>query len=358
MPRPLPLVLTVAALSAPLLAHAAPLGIGSPAPALKVAKWVKGTPIPSFQKGKLYVVEFWATWCGPCKTSIPHLTEMAKKYKGKVSFTGVSVFEHDPKYGPKVAAFVKEMGPKMGYNVAMDDNADAGFMAKNWMIAARQDGIPTAFVVGKDGKIAWIGHPMEMEKPLAAIVAGTYDVKAEAAKYAKAQAAEKVMADAQQKISKLAQAGKWAEAVVELDKLAAANPDLAPQLGPTKFQFLLKAGEEAKAFAFVRKFADGPAKNNAMGLNALAWQIVDDKTIKMPDYALALELAQKASALAKDGDWQILDTLAVAQSKTGDIAGAIATETKAIDLMNKAPGVPNEAKKELTDRLAALKAKG
>ena len=38
------------------------LKIGSPAPPLKIAKWIKGTPITGFQKGKVYVLEFWASW--------------------------------------------------------------------------------------------------------------------------------------------------------------------------------------------------------------------------------------------------------------------------------------------------------
>ena len=358
MPRPLPLVLTVAALSAPLLAHAAPLGPGSAAPALKVAKWVKGTPVAKFEKGKLYVVEFWATWCGPCRESIPHLTELAKKYKGKVSFTGVSVFEHDPKYAPKVVAFVEKMGPKMAYNVAMDTDADAGYMAKNWMEAAAQNGIPTAFVVGKDGRIAWIGHPMELEKPLAQIVAGTFDVGAEAARFTKAAAAEKKMADAQAKIGALAREKKFAEAVTELDKLTAADPSLILPTASAKFGFLAQS-DEPRAYAFARELMEGAGKAEPMLLNALAWQIVDDKALKAPDYDVALALAQKASSLTKDSDWQVLDTLAAAKFKKGDTSGAIETETKAIELMNKVAGVPAEAKKELTDRLASfVKAKG
>src|SRR6516225_7066119 len=71
------------------------LGIGDPAPKLEVKSFVKGEPVKEFETGKLYVVEFWATWCGPCRTSIPHLTELQKKH-GEIVFIGVSVFEREP----------------------------------------------------------------------------------------------------------------------------------------------------------------------------------------------------------------------------------------------------------------------
>ena len=77
------LLMAALALSASLAlkAQAGDLKLGDPAPMLKVSKFVKGSAVQRFQPGKLYVVEFWATWCGPCRVSIPHLTEMAKKYK-------------------------------------------------------------------------------------------------------------------------------------------------------------------------------------------------------------------------------------------------------------------------------------
>jgi thiol-disulfide isomerase/thioredoxin len=143
-----------------ITASAATLNVGSAAPEIKVAKWIKGDAVEKFDPAKLYVVEFWATWCPPCRTSIPHLTEMAKKYQGKVQVIGVSVWEREKDSAArltKVSGFVKDMGAKMEYTVALDN--DQAFMAKEWMQAAGRNGIPSAFIV-KDGKIAWVGHPM------------------------------------------------------------------------------------------------------------------------------------------------------------------------------------------------------
>ena len=49
----------------------AALKVGDNAPAITIADWVKGEPITGLEKGRVYVVEFWATWCGPCRVSIP-----------------------------------------------------------------------------------------------------------------------------------------------------------------------------------------------------------------------------------------------------------------------------------------------
>ncbi|ADV61999.1 Redoxin domain protein [Isosphaera pallida ATCC 43644] len=153
-------------------AQDATLKVGDPAPKIQVKEFVQGEKVESFEKNQVYVIEFWATWCPPCRTSIPHLNELQKKYGDKVVIIGLNAFEPDAE--KKVKPFIEKMGDKMTYRVALDEvpegsNPSEGFMAKNWMMAAKQRGIPTAFIVA-DGKIAWIGHPMSMDEPLKTIV--------------------------------------------------------------------------------------------------------------------------------------------------------------------------------------------
>lgn len=143
------------------------LKVGDKAPAITVDNWVKGGSVTGFEKGKLYVVEFWATWCPPCKESIPHLTKLAHEHKD-VTFLGVTGSERKPSSGgdnrlENLEKFVKDQGDKMDYHVGYDANRK---MVKDWLEAAGKDSIPTAFIIDGEGKIAWIGHPMGMEAPL------------------------------------------------------------------------------------------------------------------------------------------------------------------------------------------------
>ncbi len=143
------------------------LKAGSVAPPIKASQWVKGTPVNNFENGKVYVVEFWSTWCGPCKKSIPHLTKLAKQYGSDVTVIGMSVLENDASL---VKPFVDQMGDKMNYTVAIDEQKSAtnheGFMTDNWMRPAGLNGIPAAFIVGKTGNIEWVGNPVNMDKAL------------------------------------------------------------------------------------------------------------------------------------------------------------------------------------------------
>lgn len=144
---------------------------GSVAPKLEIKEWVKGSPIQKFEADQTYVIEFWATWCGPCLESIPHITDLAKKYPN-IRFVGVSIWEDNDK--KQVQKFVEKMGSKMDYSVAYSSNKEG--MARTWLEAAKQPGIPASFIV-KGGIIQWIGSPLGIETPLIELVNGTFDIE-------------------------------------------------------------------------------------------------------------------------------------------------------------------------------------
>ena len=333
-------------------AQAQTLGVGDPAPKISVKRFVKGQPVTAFQPGKNYVVEFWATWCGPCKVSIPHLTELQKKYPA-VTFIGVSVFEQDQ---TKVAPFVTSMGEKMAYRVAMDSvpagaEADSGAMAKSWMTAAGQEGIPTAFIVDTKGRIAWIGHPMEMAEPLAQVVAGKWDLKA-AQEKSKQQQAEKGQLEELGKKLKAAQAtGDPKKLLGAIDEALQAKPDLEAQLGYPKLRIMADTGADTdKLNEYGQHLIDVVYKDNPQALNGMAWSIIDPDAKKLEPKLtpFALKAALKADEVTDHKRPDVADTLARAYFLNGDAAKALEIQKRAIE---QAKGTPLEKEEGPKKRL-------
>lgn len=154
------------------------LNIGASAPPLKIRKWVKGIPFKNFEKGNVYVLDFWATWCGPCRASMPYLSVLAHRYKNRVIFVGIDIWD-DSVSIEQVKSFVNSMGQKMDFSVAVDDS---NFMANHWVRASGLNGIPTDFIVNAEGRISWIGNPTNLDEVLVKIFNNTWDIKAAASR--------------------------------------------------------------------------------------------------------------------------------------------------------------------------------
>jgi len=119
--------------------------IGDAAPEVHATEWINAQGVSLAKNTKnICVVEFWATWCPPCRKSIPHLIELHEKYKDR----GVVIMGLTAEPMSKVKAFASQM--KMSYAVGVGSKTGSAYGV---------DGIPHAFVIAPGGKVVWSGHP-------------------------------------------------------------------------------------------------------------------------------------------------------------------------------------------------------
>lgn len=137
--------------------------VGEKVPALVVKSLQDKTVDVSKLKGKVVVVDFWATWCPPCRAEIPHLQDLYVKYGKKgVVVLGVSVGEGKD----KPAEFVKSN--KLTYTVAYTNQEQNAQLSKTFGF----DGIPTTIIIDKKGivKYADSGFAAGMEQQFESII--------------------------------------------------------------------------------------------------------------------------------------------------------------------------------------------
>src|SRR6266850_430779 len=302
--RRITILLTLVTAGLSLTAQAATFKVGDPAPKLQPGKWIQGEPVKEIEKGKAYIVEFWATWCVPCRFAIPHLNEFHKKFKDKgLIVIGQDSMEQDE---AGVEPFVKKMGDKMTYRVALDDKRTdpQGAMYKAWMEGAAQEGIPHAFLVDKKSIVVWIGHPMELnDKMIEAVLADKFDPKSFAEEQQKEQ-------QAMAKVYEAFQKQDWPgteTALADAEKVLPAEQ--RSDLDRIRLAVLFTKKDYPAAYKMALRISDAQ-KEDVMFQNELAWRIANDKRIEQRDLNVAETIATRANEAAKGNDSAVLDTLA------------------------------------------------
>lgn len=121
--------------------------VGKPVPTFKMTDLAGKIHTPASLKGKVVLLDFWATWCGPCKMASPAMNNLQKKFGNKLMVIGANVWDGTPAEGKsKAAGYKKEHGYVYSFTYGNDN------LAKAWGVR----GIPYFVLIDKNGTVAYI----------------------------------------------------------------------------------------------------------------------------------------------------------------------------------------------------------
>ncbi len=316
-------------------AAAPALDINSPAPRLFIRQWVRGEPVEAFEPGKVYVVVFWATWCQPCRRSVPYLSDVQRAHAARgLRVLAVASQEHGG--AVDLERFASQQGDRVNFTLALDEQ---GRTDRAWMGASGARAIPTAFVVDQRGRVAWIGQPRAgLELAVAQIVDGTFDVAAEAAAAARRREVAARTAPVAREFHDALRAGDGPGALRAAERIIDLDPALNAEWSVAKFQVLASVLRDAdRASAFAAGAIDGPLRDNPDALLSLALAVLDEPGLPVRDTALALRAAQRAAEVTGSKDPVVLAALARAQAAAGQAGAAVKTQERAVELSPPGP---------------------
>jgi thiol-disulfide isomerase/thioredoxin len=365
--RPFRLLLSVVVCS-PWFLHPSALAIdkleiGSAAPKLSVEHWIqkgngKFSEVTQFEKGRVYVIEFWATTCGPCVQSMPHLAELQTKFADK----GLQIVSISNEPLKAVTSFLQNRirlpnGQEStidevtkGYCLTTDPDGSSEI---DYLLAAEQDSIPSAFVVGKDGKIEWIGHPMEMEPIVEAVLQDRWD-------RASYMADQKLLQEARTTVRLLARNKQFLQAAEAIDGFITRTKEkrLVFGLHKSKIDMLILGNADSTTLEQSHKQLFDLYRDEPLFVQDVAWGVferyasgdLDNKGI----VSLAADAVEKSLAKSTGAEKaNMFDTLARLQHALERIDLAIAAQTNAVQLSD---GSDQGAFKDFLNELIAEKA--
>lgn len=344
--------------------------IGDAPPALAPMAWIKGEPVKAFERDHVYVVAFFATWCGASRQSMPVLSDVARRYQGKLTVIGINVrqSERGEATVAAVTQFVQGRGRDMDYTVAMDDPASTP-MFTSWMRAAGMYAIPTAFIIGRDGRLAYVGIPIDpeasygFERAVEQAVAGTSD--GAAGRQLQRELGEQMtqyLADRElmKPLDAAMERKDYRAVLVEADKLVALDPTREARVFGDRFSALLYL-DEAEALAFARKArAAAEGREMLLGMTGTVASVIAYRPgLSRGAYELAVSYLEAIIPAGPGGDFNaIFDLVALArlQHQLGHATQALEAQQRAVNIARGRKDITGDMMTGLEKTLAEYRA--
>lgn len=312
------------------------------------AKNIQGEISENWEPGKLYLLECWATWCGPCIAAIPHVNELHEKYHDKgLRVIGMNVWEDGEE---KVAAFVKKKGRGMSYPVVYVGKG--GAFETEWLKAAGVTGIPTAFLV-RDGKFLLKTHPSQLtDEVIQSALEGDEGIK----KLSEAVAAMDQKRSAMMANSRAFYQAMTAKNVEEMNK----HLEEAKALGLPEQQIqsmVLRMAITQKDWASIQKHLDAATEKPMSGMflyEASNAVLQDDTAPESLVKTIATRFDEVHSAMRTGGMAHINQSRL--QWRAGDKDAALASAKKAVEESQKPESKPMRSEAIATKFLKAVEA--
>jgi len=267
--------------------------VGDKAANMKFSSWILGEATDTWVPGKIYVLHYWAKWCDECLQFNELLTSLQNEFHDQgVEIIGVTSLGRINTLNAVTKYVFEEAPDEIGYSIAWDPQRVSMDVL---LTPAGRDGPPAAVLIDRQGRIAMIGHPAELELTLRSVVAGTFDREKEAARYANCIW------------------GAW----LFLD-----------------FERLLAEQNFGDAFSLGYELVQRRAFNCYMVMSNIAWVLVDPRNRpQQTDLNLALRAAELANEMSGNKDPQTLSTLAEVYVARGEFEAAVTTQRRAAELV-------------------------
>ena len=297
-------------------------------PEIEIAEWLNTSANYTLAnlKGKVVVMDFWATWCGPCKRAMPHLQKLWEEFKGK----GLVILAMSNENKAKVEAFITKN--KYTFPVGIDTGRKT-----NTKYGIRS--IPTTYLVHPNGKVVWEGNPLQTEALDSKIKEALKDVLADDFNEIMENLEDMQYADAIKGLKKLAKDKKSVKLAEQAKaKLAEIEKKLDEQLKKAKKDEGDNLEKSIKSYVKISNYLGLDISNQAKAelkrLKAKKKKSIDKLVKEIEKRFSGIRLFKKAQRYEKKGDLKKAIKnyksvyLSHKKSKLGELAKKKADELK------------------------------